>query len=54
MNAETTETREPLADDITLEQIEQLIEERKGTGATSCEVVTENDKRIIVCQWPPL
>ncbi len=54
MNAETTETREPLADDITPEQIKQLIDERKGTGATSCEVVTENNKRILVCQYPPL
>ncbi len=54
MNAKTTETREPLADEITPEQIKQLIAERKGTGATSCEVVTENDKRFLVCRFPPL
>ena len=54
MNAETTETREPLAADITAEQIQQLIDEKISTGATSCEVVTENDQRILVCQWPPL
>ena len=54
MNPQSRETREPLADDITKEQIKQLIDERKGTGATSCEVVTENNKRILVCQYPPL
>ena len=54
MNAEPTETREPLADDITAEQIQQLIDERTGTGATNCEVVTENNKRILVCKYPPL
>ncbi len=54
MNPQSRETREPLADDITEAQIQQLIDKRTGTGAASCEVVTENDQRILVCQWPPL
>ncbi len=54
MNPQPRKTREPLADDITTEQIQQLIDERKGTGATSCEVVTENGERFLVCQYPPL
>ena len=54
MNAEPTVTREPLAAGITAEQIQQLIDEKIGTGATSGEVVTENDQRFLVCQWPPL
>ncbi len=54
MNPQSRETREPLADDITTEQIQQLINERKDTGATSCEAVTEDNKRFLVCQWPPL
>ena len=54
MNPQTRETRESLADDITPEQIQELIAERTGTGATSCEVVTENNQRFLVCQYPPL
>ena len=54
MNSQSRETREALTDDITPEQIQQLIDERVGTGATSCEVVTENNQRILVCQFPPL
>ena len=54
MNAEPRVTRQPLADDITEAQIQQLIDERTGTGATSCEVVTENNQRVLVCQYPPL
>ena len=47
-------TKEELADEITPEEIQQLIDEKKAAGATSCEVVTENNKRFLVCQWPPL
>ncbi len=54
MNPRTRETREPLADGITPAEIQKLIAERKGTGATSCEVVTENGNSILVCQYPPL
>ncbi len=54
MNSQPRTTKEPLADGITEEQIQALIDERKATGATSCEVVTENDKRILVYQFPPL
>ena len=52
MNSQPAETREELADDITPEQIQQLIAEEEQEGATNCEVVTENGKRFIVCQWP--
>ena len=54
MNSKSVETREPLADEITEEQIKQFIDEKKGAGATSCKVEKENDKRFLVCQWPPL
>ncbi len=54
MNSQPAETKEPLAANITSAQIQQLIDERKGTGATSCEVVTENGERFLVCQYPPL
>ncbi len=54
MNSQPRVTRQELADDITAEQIQQLINERKDTGATSCEAVTEDNKRFLVCQWPPL
>ena len=54
MNSQPAETKEPLADDLTPAQIQALITERKSSGATSCQVVTENNKRVLVCQWPPL
>lgn len=54
MNSQPAETREPLADDLTAADIQNLIAERKGEGATSCEVVTEGNDRVLVCQWPPL
>ncbi len=54
MKSQPTETREALADDITAAQIEQLIAERKLDGTTSCKVVTENETRFLVCQWPLL
>ena len=54
MKSQPTETKEPLADEITEAQIEQIIVERKGTGATRCEVVMENGERFLVCQFPPL
>ena len=54
MNSKPAETKEPLADDITAADIQKLIDERNQEGATSCEVVTENNQRFLVCQWPPL
>ena len=54
MNSKPAETKEPLADDITAADIQKLIDERKQEGATSCGVVKENNKRFLVCQWPPL
>ena len=54
MNSQPTETKEELADDITPAEIEKLKAEKKNAGATSCKVVTENDQRFLVCQWPAL
>ena len=54
MNSQPRVTREPLADGLTPEQIQQAIDERRRTGATRCEVVTENGQSILVCQYPPL
>ena len=54
MSSQQAKTKEELPDEITPEQIQALIAEKKAAGATSCEVVTENNKRFLVCQWPPL
>jgi len=53
MSAQPVTTKEPLAEGLTAEQIQQLISERLDAGATSCEVVTENNQKFLVCQWPP-
>jgi hypothetical protein len=53
MGGQPTTTKEPLAQGITDEQVAKLIAERKGVGATDCKVVTENNQRFLVCQWPP-
>lgn len=53
MNSEPVKTREPLDDSLTPEQIQALIDERERNGA-SCEVVTEDGQKILVCLWPPL
>jgi hypothetical protein len=53
MSGKPVETREPLAPDISDDEIEKLKKEREGDGATRCDVVKENDKRVLVCQWPP-
>lgn len=47
-------SKEELASAITADQIQDLIAERKGVGATSCEVILENGKRFLVCVFPPL
>jgi hypothetical protein len=44
-------TDEDLDENITPQQIEALIEERKGTGAIDCEVVTVGGKKKLRCQW---
>ena len=54
MNSKPAETKEPLDDNITPAEVQKLITERKGAGATSCEEETENGQRFLVCQWPPL
>lgn len=41
-----------LIDGLTDEEIELLIKERKGAGATSCEVVEENGHKYLVTQYP--
>ena len=54
MNSQPVETKEPMATEITDEQIQQLVSERTTSGATSCRVVTENNQRFLVCRWPSL
>lgn len=54
IGAREIRVRAALADDITQALIEQLIDDEQSEGATSCEVVTENNQRFLVCQWPPL
>jgi hypothetical protein len=49
----STTTKEPLANELTDQEIQQLIDESKAVGATTCKVVTENNKRFLVCEWPP-
>ena len=53
MNSKPAETRAELADEITEADIQKLTAEKKEEAAT-CKVVTENDKRFLVCQWPAL
>jgi galactokinase/mevalonate kinase-like predicted kinase len=53
MGGQSATTKEPLDDAITQPQIDRLIAERKAAGATGCQVVTEGNKRFLVCQWPP-
>lgn len=43
---------EELAVDITPEDIQKAIDIRKTVGATSCDVVTENNKRFLICLYP--
>ena len=47
-------TEEELSSDITDEQIQKLIAEKKRVGATRCEVKKEGGKRFLVCVFPPL
>ena len=53
MSTQPTTTRTPIADDLTQDEIQGLIADRKGEGATSCEVVTENGKRFLITKYPP-
>lgn len=54
MCGEDREKRQPIADDVTDEEIEKLIEQKKSAGARRCEVQIESGKRVLVCWWPPL
>ena len=54
MNSQSADTKDELADDITEAEIEKLIAEAIEDGATGCEVVTENNKRFLVCHYPPV
>lgn len=52
MNGGTTTIKRPLADGITEKEIAKLKAECAEENAVSCEVVTENNKRYLVCEWP--
>ena len=52
MSAQRTTTKQPLAKELTDEQIQQLIDEYKADGATTCKVVTETNQPFLVCEWP--
>ena len=54
MPSQHATTKEELSADITDAEIQQLIAERIEDGAAGCEVVTENNQRFLVCQYPPL
>ena len=54
MAGQAVTTKEPLAPEITPEQLQKLIAEKKRVGATSCKVVTEGNERFLVCEFPPL
>ena len=54
MPSQASETKEPLSDQLTQDQIDKLIAERKAAGATSCQAVTESGQKFLVSQWPPL
>ena len=54
MAGQAVTTKEPLAPEITDEQLQKLIKEKKRVGAASCQVVTEGDQRFLVCEFPPL
>lgn len=46
-------TNEPLDDEISEEEIQQLIAERESQGA-SCQVENKDGGRVLVCDWPDL
>ena len=52
MASEPSHQRQPLADDITDEQIQQLIAEKERNGAENCRVVTEDGQRFLLWTWP--
>lgn len=54
MAGQAATTKEPLAPEITDEQLQKLIKEKKRVGATSCRVITEKGERFLVCEFPPL
>jgi hypothetical protein len=51
MTEKPTTTEQPLAHDLTEQDIQRLIRAREREGAT-CKVVTKNNRRFLVCQWP--
>ena len=54
MVGQNVKTKELLPREITPEQLQKLIAEKKRVGAASCQVVTEGDQRFLVCEFPPL
>lgn len=53
MSSQPIETREPLDESITEEQIQQLIAERAAEGM-ECRVEAEGGQRVLVCVLPAL
>jgi len=47
-------TREPLAEDLSDAEIEQLTALRLAAGASGCEVQEDQGQRFLVCRWPPV
>jgi hypothetical protein len=54
MGRQAATTKEELPAGITAEQLERLIAEKRRVGATRCDVVVEEGKRFLVCEFPPL
>jgi len=54
MTDEFREKRQPIASDVTDEEIARLIEQRKRAGAISCSVQVESGKRVLVCRYKKL
>ena len=53
MNGQPSETREPLDDGLTDEEIQKLITERTEEGG-DCRVTEEGGQRVLICKWSPL
>lgn len=54
MSSQPATTKEPLAEGLSTEDIQRLIDQKKAAGATGCEVVREGTQRFLVCKWPAL
>ena len=54
MPSKPVTTKDELPEGTTQAEIDNICAEAEKDGATSCEVVTENDKRFIVITYPPV